>query len=61
MGASRILLRKTKADQQRRAKVENRRIKPGTPNRRVIFEADRGGHEVSLHATKGWRRRRIPA
>jgi hypothetical protein len=54
MGASRALIRKLKIDQDRRSLPENRRSKPGSPNRRVIKVLGVVfGREVYLHATKG--------
>lgn len=33
--------------------------KPGTPNRHIIASKTVGNREYMLHATKGWRSRRI--
>lgn len=52
MSASRTLLRKTKADRDRRGKPEA----PNTRGMHRRFVRKDGEHEVFLHFTKGYRR-----
>lgn len=52
MGHSRTLLRKQPIPRERR-------VKPGTPHANIIVEFTKAGVEHSLHATKGWRRKRV--
>jgi len=67
MSASRTLIRKLKVVRDRLSDPQNRRIKPGTPNRRVVelITDPRTGRgvpdsvEMTYHATKGYRRLRI--
>lgn len=61
MGAARTIQRLLKTDQNRRAKPENVRVKPGTYGRRLILDERKGPHEHTFHATKGHRYRRVEA
>ena len=57
MGQFRTLTRKLKVDQDRRA--ARKTIKPGTRRRHIIAEYRVGQFEVSFHATKGARVKRV--
>lgn len=61
MSASRTLRRKLKSDQDRRLLPENRPVKGGTPFKAQRHLDETGGYETYLHATKGWRCKRLAA
>ncbi len=69
MSASRTLLRRNKhygetIDADGKLVARSKRMKPGTPNRRIIAETERvidgRRFEFRYHATKGHRRQEVP-
>lgn len=40
-------------------RLNKKKLKKGTYDRHIIMIGERDGVEVSYHATKGWRRRRV--
>lgn len=40
-------------------RLNKKKVRIGTYDRHIIMIGERDGIEVSYHATKGWRRRRV--